>query len=98
MISLIFVLGFAFFAYKTRKDKVIFFSLFIVVFPLLPVFAITSISGDNVFAERYLYLPSAGYAIILALLLTRIRLSVSYKNTILAIVFFVFIVRTLQEQ
>ncbi len=92
MIALIVVLGFAFFAYTMRKDKVIFFSLFIVVFPLLPAFAITSIAGDSVFAERYLYLPSAGYAIILALLLTRIRLSVSYKNTILAIVFFVLIV------
>lgn len=91
MISLVMALGIAFFAYAMRKDKVISFSLCLIIFPLLPVFYIRSIAGESVFAERYLYLPSSGYVIILALLLTRIRLSVSYQKIILAIVFFVLI-------
>lgn len=91
LISLVFLLGIAFFAYKMRKDKVIFFTLFLIVLPLLPAFAIRSIAGESVFAERYLYLPSVGYVIIVALLLTRIRLSVPYQKAILAIVFFVLV-------
>ena len=92
IVSLVFVLGIIFLAYRARKDKAIFFSLFLMILPLLPAFYIKSIAGESVFAERYLYLPSAGFAIIVGLLISRIRLSVSYQNTVLAIVFFMLIV------
>jgi tetratricopeptide (TPR) repeat protein len=66
MISILVVvifLGAAAAAY--RKNKVIVFSLILMVVPLLPVFYIKAISWKP-FAERYLYLPSVGYALLLA--------------------------------
>ncbi|HYA31906.1 MAG TPA: hypothetical protein VED67_04040, partial [Thermodesulfovibrionales bacterium] len=51
-----------------RKSRILFFSLLVVV-PLLPAFYIKAISGKP-FAERYLYLPSVGYVLLLALSLS----------------------------
>lgn len=53
-----------------RKDKVIFFSLSLILISLLPAFYISAIPGKP-FAERYLYLPSVGFAFISALLMFR---------------------------
>jgi len=47
---------------------IIVFGIFFLLLTLLPVFNIIPIS--NPFAERYLYLPSVGFAIIISLLLT----------------------------
>jgi hypothetical protein len=52
-----------------NKNKVIVFSLLLIVLPLLPVFYIKGISGKP-FAERYLYLPSVGYALLLGIFLS----------------------------
>jgi tetratricopeptide (TPR) repeat protein len=41
------------------------FALLLILFPLLPVLYIPSLS-ENVFAERYLYLPSVGFVILLS--------------------------------
>jgi tetratricopeptide (TPR) repeat protein len=51
-----------------RKKKPLFLGLAILAIPLLPAFYISAISGEEVFAERYLYLPTFGYAIVLAYL------------------------------
>jgi tetratricopeptide (TPR) repeat protein len=52
-----------------RRNKVFFFGLLFLVVTLLPVFYIRGISGKP-FAERYLYLPSLGYALLLATFLS----------------------------
>jgi len=53
------------------KNKLIFFNLMIIVIPLLPVLYIPAL-GDNTFTERYLYLPSLGFVLLVALLIGRI--------------------------
>ncbi len=53
-----------------KKEKVVCFSLLLIALPLLPALYIAGL-GENTFAERYLYLPSLGFAILSALLLTR---------------------------
>jgi tetratricopeptide (TPR) repeat protein len=84
MLSLVFSLGILVFAYRIRRDKILFFSLCLVVIPLLPTFFLAQIAGKSVFAERYLYLPSSGFVILLVLLLARIRVPVHFQHTILA--------------
>jgi tetratricopeptide (TPR) repeat protein len=60
-------LGFIFTLYLARdRNRVVFFSLLLVVIPLLPAFYIPAL-GEHTFAERYLYLPSAGFVIIVSL-------------------------------
>jgi tetratricopeptide (TPR) repeat protein len=57
-------LGFIFTLYLARdRNRVVFFSLLLVVIPLLPAFYIPAL-GEHTFAERYLYLPSTGFVII----------------------------------
>jgi tetratricopeptide (TPR) repeat protein len=52
-----------------RKNRLLFFSLLLIVVPLLPVFYIKAIAGKP-FSERYLYLPSVGYVLLLAIFLS----------------------------
>jgi tetratricopeptide (TPR) repeat protein len=60
-------LGFIFTLYLARdRNRVVFFSLLLVVIPLLPAFYIPAL-GEHTFAERYLYLPSAGFVIIVSM-------------------------------
>lgn len=51
--------------FSFKKDKVIFFGLLCIIVPLLPCLYIPGL-GKNTFAERYLYLPSFGFVILLA--------------------------------
>lgn len=55
-----------------RKNKLAFLSLLFIAFPLLPVLYVP-VLGENRFAERYLYLPSFGYVMFIALFIDRIR-------------------------
>jgi tetratricopeptide (TPR) repeat protein len=48
------------------RNRVIFFSLLLVVIPLLPAFYIPAM-GVHTFAERYLYLPSVGFVVVFSL-------------------------------
>ena len=48
-----------------RKSRIAFIGLVLVVVPLLPALYIPAL-GESVFAERYLYLPSVGFVILLA--------------------------------
>ena len=64
-----------------RKNTLVYFSLLFVVIPLLPAFYIPAL-GENVFAERYLYLPSVGLAILLALSVAWIRTSFAGRKAV----------------
>ncbi|HYA26680.1 MAG TPA: tetratricopeptide repeat protein [Thermodesulfovibrionales bacterium] len=59
-----------------EKNKTVFFSLLIVLIPLLPVLYIGGL-GENVFTERYLYLPSVGFVLLFALLISFVRVRAS---------------------
>lgn len=49
-----------------RRNKMIFFCLLFIMVPLLPAFYIKAIMGKP-YAERYLYLPSFGFVMLLAM-------------------------------
>lgn len=55
-----------------KRSKAVFFSLLLIVIPLLPVLYIPGLSV-NIFTERYLYLPSAGFVMLSALFVARTR-------------------------
>lgn len=62
----------AFAAYK--RSKVAFFGLLLMVVPLAPALYIPGVgSSGNVFSERYLYLPSLGFVLLMSLLIDRMR-------------------------
>lgn len=72
IITVILTLLFVFFAYLFRRiNRTAFFSLLWIAVPLLPVFYIPAL-GENTFAERYLYLPSVGFVIVVSIVLGRI--------------------------
>ncbi len=50
-----------------RKNKVVFLCLLLIVLPLAPALYLKGIIG-KLFAERYLYLPSFGFVMLIALL------------------------------
>jgi len=56
-----------------KKSKPAFFALAMVLVPLLPALYIPG-AGENTFAERYLYLPSFGLVLLVALLAGRVVL------------------------
>ncbi len=70
--------------FSARKNTLVFFGLFFILVPLLPALYIKGIGGKP-FAERYLYLPSFGFAILLALLIHSI-LSGRRRRTVLTAV------------
>jgi tetratricopeptide (TPR) repeat protein len=53
-----------------KKNRVAFLGLVFMTMPLLPVLYIPGIVGENTFADRYLYLPSVGYVLLLAIFLS----------------------------
>jgi tetratricopeptide (TPR) repeat protein len=58
-------------AYK--KDKVAFFCLLVIAVPLLPVIYIPALGqAASVIGERYLYLPSAGFCMLVSLAIARL--------------------------
>ena len=56
-------------AYK--KDRLAFFCLLTIFIPLLPCLYTPAITGSSVVGERYLYLPSAGFAMLVSLMMAR---------------------------
>ena len=71
IIALILTLGFVFLLYFFRRHKVVFLCLLWIVIPLLPVLYIPAL-GENTFTDRYLYLPSVGFVVLVALAIERI--------------------------
>lgn len=59
-------------AWSFRRRPAAVAGLAFIVLPLLPVLYIPAL-GEGVFAERYLYLPTLGFAILLALGMQRVR-------------------------
>lgn len=59
-------------ALALRKDRLVFYGFVIVAVPLIPALYIPGL-GENTFAERYLYLPSFGFAFLCALAMVRLR-------------------------
>ncbi|MBI5598274.1 MAG: tetratricopeptide repeat protein [Deltaproteobacteria bacterium] len=71
-VSVSITLAFILFAYLLRRtNRTALFGLLLIAVPLLPVLYIPAL-GENTFAERYLYLPSAGFAILTAMILERV--------------------------
>jgi tetratricopeptide (TPR) repeat protein len=65
-VSLLASAAFAWVIWTARYDRRMLLSLLLILLPLLPALYIPALSA-SVFAERYLYLPSAGFAILLGL-------------------------------
>lgn len=87
IISIIITINFILAIYFTHKaNKLAFFSLLWIVIPLLPVLYIPAL-GEATFADRYLYLPSVGFVIIVAVGVERIcQLKVLREATVFAII------------
>jgi hypothetical protein len=73
LISILVILLLAITVYGLRKRLGVIHvvAICLVVLPLLPVLYVP-VLGRNIFAERYLYLPSAGYAILLVSVFKRL--------------------------
>lgn len=69
-----------------KRDKMVFFGLFFFSATLLPVLYIPGL-GNSVFAERYLYLPSFGGALLVAAVLARSRTRLPRTGTALTVIF-----------
>jgi hypothetical protein len=75
MISIAVFLGFTFLVYLSfKKFKTLFLSLILISVPLLPALYLPAV-GIHTFAERYLYLPSLGFVMLLALLLKWVQIN-----------------------
>ncbi len=61
---------FSYIAFK--KDKLVFFCLLFIMVPLLPCLYIPAITGPSMLGERYLYLPSAGFVMLVSLMISRL--------------------------
>jgi tetratricopeptide (TPR) repeat protein len=73
-------LVFSWFIYKTgRKNGLLCFALLLILIPLLPVLCVPGLS-ENAFSERYLYLSSVGFVIILSCVLAAMAGS-NYRYT-----------------
>lgn len=70
MISLFITVAFLLLVlYSFKKSKMTFFFLCCLIIPLLPSLYIPALGKSGVFAERYLYLPSFGFVMLLSLLI-----------------------------
>jgi tetratricopeptide (TPR) repeat protein len=67
MVTAVFVV---LFLVTLKKNRVAFLALVFVTMPLLPVLYIPGIAAEYAFADRYLYLPSVGYVLLLAIFLS----------------------------
>ncbi|MDX8410812.1 MAG: tetratricopeptide repeat protein [Mariprofundaceae bacterium] len=60
--------------FLARRDRIAAFCLAWIAIPLLPALYIPAL-GENSFAERYLYLPSAGFVILVSIALLRLAIA-----------------------
>jgi tetratricopeptide (TPR) repeat protein len=58
--------------FSFKKDRKIFFSIILIVIPLIPALYIPAL-GLNVFTERYLYLPSVGFAFLIGAVIEHMK-------------------------
>lgn len=83
-VSVVFV-GFTFL--MAKKNKVVFFGLLMIVIPLLPGLYIPALTQglENAFTERYLYLPSFGFVLVLGAIGRWIWAKMSGKRSIIIV-------------
>ncbi|HTF99155.1 MAG TPA: tetratricopeptide repeat protein [Nitrospirota bacterium] len=81
-----------------KKDRSAFFSLALIVLPLMPVLYVAGV-GENTFAERYLYLPSFGFSLLFAAGLARIvrPALLPTLSAVLAVLFVLLCAATVQR-
>ncbi|MBI5049032.1 MAG: tetratricopeptide repeat protein [Deltaproteobacteria bacterium] len=105
LLSLFLTLSSLLIFYRLRKiDFLYFFAFLIIIIPLVPVFYIP-VLGANVFAERYLYLPSVGFVLILTygcrqlinLNLTWRKIGILPLMGILVIIFGIYSIKTIKR-
>lgn len=70
--------------YVFRREKILLFSIFLVVIPLLPALYIPGL-GEGAFAERYLYLPSFGFVLFVATLFERLYRQLTARKWIVQV-------------
>jgi hypothetical protein len=66
------LLGFAIW-FGSRKSRVVAFACAWLVLPIIPVLNLPSLLRDEIAHDRYLFLPSIGFSILIALAITRIK-------------------------
>jgi tetratricopeptide (TPR) repeat protein len=66
-----------------KKSKAAFFGLVFIIVPLLPALYIPAL-GENTFAERYLYLPSVGFVMLVSLFVASFRAKKPEMTKVLA--------------
>lgn len=64
---------------RGRARKVARFALVLVVVPLLPVLDLRSLTAGDIVHDRYLYLPSVGFALLAAILIRELGLRLSER-------------------
>jgi tetratricopeptide (TPR) repeat protein len=77
-------------AIALKKNKPVFFSLILVAVPLIPTFYIIGNSEVGI-SERYLYLPSFGFVLLLAIIADKIRVNKPEMTVGLGLLFAVLI-------
>lgn len=87
LIALLIVSAYVFAGYLSFKhNRILFLALAFIIVPLLPALYIPGL-GENTFAERYLYLPSVGYVMIVSLCISAaIRKKPEMKNFLAVVV------------
>jgi tetratricopeptide (TPR) repeat protein len=75
-------------AITLKKSRVAFLGLLLIMVPLLPVLDIPAL-GKNTFTDRYLYLPSVGYVLLIAIFLAWTREKLPRAVSGITIVFMV---------
>ena len=79
---------FLFSLYTFRANKIIFFGICLFIVPLLPALYIPGM-GENPFAERYLYLPSLGFALLASMLIVKLSAVTSYGKIVVSALFLI---------
>jgi Tfp pilus assembly protein PilF len=90
ILSVFIILTIMYLASKILSKKIYLFSLCLIVIPLLPALYIPTL-GERVFAERYLYLPSFGFVLLLAQLFTEEMASVPQRIFARSVILFIVI-------
>ncbi|MBI5375720.1 MAG: tetratricopeptide repeat protein [Candidatus Schekmanbacteria bacterium] len=87
VIGIMAVIAFVCLAYiAKRRNSAVFTGMLLIAVPLLPALYIPAV-GENVFSERYLYLPSAGFAILFSVGIKNLRsLRLPGKENIIPII------------